>query len=108
MISSDKIYLSGNSFFSYPFRLFYIKNDSCKNVVIISVPKKLFKKAVNRNLIRRRIKEAYRHHIINDNSVCKYDILIIYRSHDILDYRTIDNALRETLQKINGHIEKSN
>jgi ribonuclease P protein component len=48
--------------FVYPFRVLYragdIKSDSPQ--ILISVPKRKFKKAVDRNLIKRRAREAYR------------------------------------------------
>ena len=48
--------------FFYPFRVLYragdIKSDSPQ--ILISVPKRKFKKAVDRNLIKRRSREAYR------------------------------------------------
>ena len=49
--------------FVYPFRVLY-KSNSATNLpvpqIIISVPKRKFKKAVDRNLLKRRIREAYR------------------------------------------------
>jgi ribonuclease P protein component len=49
--------------FVYPFRVLYPINSSKKlptPQIIISVPKRKFKKAVDRNLLKRRIREAYR------------------------------------------------
>lgn len=49
--------------FVYPFRVLYLTNTQANLAapqIIISVPKRKFKKAVDRNLLKRRIREAYR------------------------------------------------
>ena len=59
----DKLFHSGSSFLLYPFRIIWLKEalPAEKPVqVLISVPKKKFKRAVDRNLLKRRIREIYR------------------------------------------------
>jgi ribonuclease P protein component len=49
--------------FVYPFRVLYLSNLQANlefPQIVISVPKRKFKKAVDRNLLKRRIREAYR------------------------------------------------
>ena len=58
------LFKNGDSLFSFPFKLVYkwLEEGSDKNSVqlLVSVPKRKFKNAVDRNLLRRRIKEAFR------------------------------------------------
>jgi len=59
-----KLFEEGKSIKKYPFRLIYLIQDKnsfkIKTQVSFSVPKRNFKKAVDRNRIKRLIKEAYR------------------------------------------------
>lgn len=59
----DLLFKNGSSFLLYPFRVSYLFIDETAVVqaqVVINVPKKRYKRAVDRNLLKRRIREAYR------------------------------------------------
>ena len=57
----QELFDKGSSFYLYPFRIF-VQKQSEQNIhqVLFSVSKKNFKKAVDRNRIKRRMREAYR------------------------------------------------
>jgi ribonuclease P protein component len=58
-----ELYRSGSSFLCYPFRLTWLLAAAplpSQAQVLIAVPKKRYKHAVDRNLIKRRTREAYR------------------------------------------------
>lgn len=79
------------------------KNTGCGHArILISVPKKIFKRAVKRNLCKRRIREAWRkqkHMICSENGI---DILFMYSSKEILTYDEIYTAIGQIIEKING------
>jgi ribonuclease P protein component len=59
----EELFHSGSSFLLYPFRIVWLKHALPVEVpvqVVINVPKRRFKKAVHRNLLKRRIREVYR------------------------------------------------
>jgi len=66
--------------------------------VLISVPKKIFKKAVDRNLLKRRMREAYRrnknqlieHFSSNNKSI---NLMFIYYAETINTYSEIENKI---------------
>lgn len=79
------------------------KNTGCEHArILVSVPKKIFKRAVKRNLCKRRIREAFRkqkHMLTCESGV---DILFMYSSKEILDYQAIYTAIGQIIEKING------
>ena len=60
----DSLFNEGNSFTISPFKVIYlmVEQQSVPVQVLISVPKKKFRHAVDRNSLRRKIREAYRLH----------------------------------------------
>ena len=61
----DLLFKNGSSFLLYPLRISYLYIDDQQEYpvqVVINVPKKRYKHAVDRNLLKRRIREAYRLH----------------------------------------------
>ena len=59
----DFLFEKGSSFVVYPLRVVYVEKQpvsGAEAAVLVSVPKKKFKRAVKRNRIKRLIREAYR------------------------------------------------
>ena len=67
--------------------------------LMISVPKRLFKRAVKRNLLKRRIRESYRRQKGLLDAAPK-DLLIIWNSKEIRDYNQVYNAVGAVLSKV--------
>ncbi|MEL6557880.1 MAG: ribonuclease P protein component [Bacteroidota bacterium] len=100
----EELFKNGSSHFLYPFLLKYLPAKSSEqeyHQVLISVPKKYFRKAVARNLIKRKIREVYRTNkqLIYPSEI-KYSIAIIYTGKEILPYKTLKNKLIKVLKRL--------
>ena len=104
----QELFNNGSSFFLYPFKVFYLPHneEGTPTQWLISVPKKLHKTAVARNLIKRRVREAYRLHKnqINLSSGKSLFIAYIYVSNEILPYEEIENKLNLSFVRLNKEI----
>lgn len=93
----------GNVFFVGNFKVLWMWVEQPQDVplqVCVSVPKRYFKHAVDRNLIKRRIREAYRRNksIFYQHIACYDDVyiamVVVYRGEKILSYIDIETALQ--------------
>jgi ribonuclease P protein component len=102
------LFENGDSFFIYPFRVTRIKEafDSPYPVqLLISVPKSLHSRAVRRNLLKRRIREAYRKNKeeLYTNLTERHEKLIVcitYSSKEILPFSLIQDKIILLLQRL--------
>ena len=72
-----------------------------ENRIMISVPKKLFKRAVKRNLLKRRIRESYRRQKHSLTAKGGLDVLFMYSTKEVLSYDEIYQAVGLAIEKIN-------
>ena len=106
----EKLFTGGSkSLPAFPLRVVYmiVEGEHLPPVsLLISVPKKRFKRAVKRNLLKRRIRESYRlqKDVLPDGKGA--DILFIYNSKEVTDSRTVSAAVRQILTDIGNEIRK--
>lgn len=110
--SIDEIFKTGESFPSYPFRIFYKEMDfdaDVKAQVGVSVSKRNFKHAVDRNRIKRLMREAYRlnKHTLIDCLNKQVVVMIVYTQRKELPFDLINSKMNSTLKKLCADIEKA-
>jgi ribonuclease P protein component len=109
-----KLFREGRSFYNHPFRVTFMETGIPVNFpaqILISVPKQNLRKAIDRNKIKRRIREAYR---INKGIL--YEALterqqqmifcITFTSKEILPSSLITEKIKLLLQRLrNEHAQ---
>ncbi len=95
-----EIFRNGAVIYNYPFKVLYLQNDNNESRVVISVPKRVFKRAVKRNYIKRLIRESLRLQRFGSFSNVGFDICIIYTDKELPTFKLINQKIEDVLGKI--------
>jgi len=99
------LFAEGKSIAKYPIRLIYIKTTIPKETQVqtaVSVSKRNFKKAVDRNRIKRLLRESYRKNksLVLNNTTHQYTLMFLYTGKEMPRSIVIDAKMQEILQKL--------
>lgn len=117
LVLIGRLFRGGNSYVAYPLRVVWMPLDEPMRDLIsmgearaqlaISVPKRVFKTAGARNLLKRRIREAYRL-----NKVPFYEklaaanqhvaLMLVYIGKEELPYSEIEQGVKKMIRKFPG------
>jgi ribonuclease P protein component len=107
-ITIDLLFSKGKSVSKYPLRLVFVESDygipedSDQMLKMgVSVSKKYFKHAVDRNYFKRVLRETYRlnKHILIDNLDKKYAMMFFYQTKERLSYEEINTKTIQLFEK---------
>ncbi|MCA6380800.1 MAG: ribonuclease P protein component [Cytophagales bacterium] len=101
-----ELFEKGSSFYLSPLKVIYLlhPNQDLPNQVLISVPARNFKRAVDRNRIKRQLREAYRLHKHQLDANHKWLIAYIYSAREKLPSAQIHQKMPLTLARIGKNI----
>ncbi|MFM8913287.1 MAG: ribonuclease P protein component [Flammeovirgaceae bacterium] len=98
----EELFTKGSCFYLYPFKVIYHPKSvaSPPHQILISVSARTFKRAVDRNVIKRRIRESYRlqKHLLGNEK--NWVIAYIYTPKEILASDIIHEKMLLALQKL--------
>ena len=105
----------GESFFIFPLKVVFSKtkleNDRPLKAAF-SVSKRNFKRAVNRNYLKRLMRETYRLNksvlaeLLTQNNV-QMDVMFIYAAKELKDYQTVEKSMLKCLDKLKSAASSS-
>lgn len=100
----DSLFTKGKSVSKYPLRLVYVAQDFEENVPLkigVSVSKKYFKNAVDRNYFKRVLRECYRlnKQLLRDHVDTKYCFMFFYQTKERLSYQEINEKTVQLFEK---------
>ena len=115
-ITIDLLFSKGKSVSKYPLRLVYVESDygipedsNQKLKMGVSVSKKHFKHAVDRNYFKRVLRETYRlnKHLLIDKLDKRYAFMFFYQTKDRLTYEEINLKTIQLFEKFLIQITES-
>ena len=109
----DKLFLEGKTIFVFPVKIVYLESKLPTDFPVqaaFTVGKRNFKRAVQRNLIKRRMREVYR---LNKSKV--YDeigekqvaVFFIFTGKTIPEYNQIEVAVKKGMKKLPSELKAS-
>ncbi len=104
------LFNNGHSFYTGMFRVIWLECPDLTHShaqVMFSVPKRTFRHAVDRNLIRRRMREAFRLgkprlYSILENRGIRIILVLIYLNREISSYELIEKSIEEVTDRLEG------
>jgi len=102
----EEVFGKGKAISGPSFKLIWLRSEITGESpvqIVITVPKRNFKKAVDRNKLKRRVREVYRknksrvYDVIADGSVY---LMLVYTGRRMMEYKEIEGSILKLLQRL--------
>lgn len=105
-----RLFTQGREQYIYPFKLLFLIEDSTDShdwplKFSVTIPKKRFKSAVHRNLLKRRTREAYRLNKLHlqeqiQSGPYKVSLMFIFLEKEFKNYDVIEKSIKKHINEI--------
>lgn len=107
-----ELFASGDSFLSYPLKVVFLKTETDQIYpaqAAFTVSKRNFKRAVKRNILKRRMREAYRLNKLGfyeelSSRNLRVALMFVYVGKEISEYTAIEKGMISAFRKLLGKI----
>lgn len=102
----DQLFLNGKSFLVFPLKVVFLESPLPSSFPVqagFSVSKKIFKRAVLRNRIKRLMRESYRlnkHELYTKLENRQLAVFFIFVGKEMTDFKSIERAMKKSLQRL--------
>lgn len=102
----SELFETGKSFLIFPVKVVWMKSEQCGSPplkVVFSVSKRLFKRAVKRNLLKRRMREAYRLNrvaLTEEEGISGLCVAFVYIAREELHGSVISRSITNALSRL--------
>ncbi|HEY0030728.1 MAG TPA: ribonuclease P protein component [Bacteroidia bacterium] len=106
----ERLVENGRSFNNFPLRISWlpIAESSSPVKIVISVSKRKFKRAVDRNRIKRQIREAYRkekqkvYDVLGEKKIL---LMLVYTAKTKIEYKEIEEKIIESMERLSKTVK---
>ncbi len=105
----ESLFAKGRSFMAYPFRIVYLEtkqNTAIPLSILITVPKKRMRSAVDRNRMKRLAREAFRLNKHLFFAQGNLDVAFVSVADTPCEYAVVEKGMLKALKELNNRIEK--